>query len=455
MFETAAYLTLFLFPFGYFFWHWNRSKAGIPFAVLGGYVYPLTLLTMLSTEGFSLPNLSISMETANLLRAGVHGLFALWFARVALKSRSRFRAVPGTIAALVAVSLMFLSAIILGSGRDALLRIALLLLMLLNIFVLIPTVAGDDQRNYYRELIRGSIFLALYVAVLSTIVIGLQGNFPPWSWRLGRPLNPGVLSILLVFAFISATFVNRNLIVIGGLFIALVATGSRFPLAFAVVWFILQGIKKASAWRRVGLLLVALFSVGLLFLVQSREIASGEQGVFERTDIWSGRVLLWAEVMDSIDTAPFWGRGDRVFLENVYTEGEQEDIRPHNMVLENSMSYGIPASLAAFAVYVAMSFTAYRAWRLRQLRWEVLYFAPMCLYLLAVQFGATMVETTNWTNLGDGGNILFFMFVGPGLAIAKTAMIPLRKARGLHSRIVGKPQPGHSGKHSTAEGSVS
>jgi O-antigen ligase len=435
MIETAVDYILFLFPFGYFLWRWGRSNAEISNVLLGCYVYPLILLTMLSGEGFALSNFSISMETANLLRAGIHVLFACWFIRKAVRSRTGLKAVPGTIPAAVALVLMLLSAIFSGSGSSALLRIALLLILAFNIFVLIPTVAGDNQKSYYKELTRGSIFLALYLAGLSTIVIGLHGNFPEWSLRLGRPLNPGVLAVLVVFAFIPALFVNRNLAVIGGLFVTLIATGSRFPLAFAVVWLLVLGIKRATVWRRVGLALLVCSSIGYVYWVQSGEISSNEQGIFERSDVLSGRVLLWIETIDSIKTSPFWGRGDRTYLENVYTGEEQEDIRPHNMLLENSMSYGIPASLAAFAVYLVMAFSAYRAWRHRQLLPNVLEFAPMWLYFSVVQLGATMVETTSWLNLGDGGSILLFLFVGPGLANAKAVLAPQKKVKSPQLRM--------------------
>jgi O-antigen ligase len=436
MIEAAANCVLFFLPFGYFLWRRGGSKVGISNALLGYYVYPLTLLTMLSGEGFALSNFSISLKTANLLRAGTHVLFACWLIRMALKSRARFRVVPGIIPALVAVALMFLSAFFLGTGLDALLRIALLLILVFNIFILIPTVVGDEQKSYYRELTQGSVFLALYLAGLSTIVIGLHGNFPDWSLRLGRPLNPGVLAVLLVFAFIPALFVNRNLIVIGGLFVALIATGSRFPLAFAVVWLIVEGIKRATVGRRVGLALLACLSIGYVYWVQSGEISSNEQGIFERSDIWSGRMLLWIDVLDSIKTSPLWGQGDRAYLENIYTE-EQDYIRPHNMLLENSMSYGIPAALAAFAVYLVMGFSAYRAWKHRQLHPGVLDLAPMWLYFSAVQLGATMVETTSWLNLGDGGSVLLFLFVGPGLANAKAALATQKNTHGPQIRMLG------------------
>src|SRR5215831_19869941 len=142
MIETVADLILFLFPAGYFLRRWRSSKAGISNVLLGGYVYPLVLLTMISAEGYSLPNFSISMQTANLLRAGIHCLFAVWFIRRALRARSRFSVVPGAISALIAIALMFASAIFMGSGKDALLRIGLLIIMVFNVFVLVPTIAG-------------------------------------------------------------------------------------------------------------------------------------------------------------------------------------------------------------------------------------------------------------------------------------------------------------------------
>jgi len=51
----------------------------------------------------------------------------------------------------------------------------------------------------------------------------------------------------------------------------------------------------------------------------------------------------------------------------------------------------------------------------------------MWLYFLAVQLAGTMVETTTWLNLGDGGSILLFLFVGPGLANARAAITARRK----------------------------
>lgn len=428
MIETVVDCILFLLPFAYFLWRWGRSNAGIPDALLGFYVYPLILLTMLSAEGYSLPNFSISMKTANLLRVGIHGLFACWFISKALKSRTRLRAVPGITPALVAVALMFLSALSFGSGRDALLRVALLFILVLNTFILIPSVAGDEENTYYGELTRGSILLASYLVVLSIITFTLHGNYPDWSLRLGRPLNPNFLAFLLVFAFISAAFVKRNLVVLGLLLIALISTGSRLPLTFAVVWLLVQGIKRAASWRYVSLALLISFTAGYLYWVQTREIESDQEGIFERSDISSGRLLLWIEAMDSIKTSPLWGGGDRTYIESVDVE---ESTRVHNMLLENSLSYGIPASLAAFAVYLVMAFTAYRAWQHRQLLPKDLGFAPMWLYFLAFQLGTTFVETSNWTNLGDGGNILLFLFVGPGLANAKAVLATRKKAQGL------------------------
>jgi hypothetical protein len=424
MIETAADLILFLLPAAYFLRRWRSSKAGISNIVLGGYVYPLILLTMVSAEGYSLPNFSISLKTANLLRVGVHGLFAWWSIRTALKSRIRFRAVPGTIPALTAIALMLLSVILLGSGQDALLRIGLLLVLFFNIFILVPTIAGDDQKSYYRELTEGIIFLAFYLAGLSALTFVLHGNYPEWSLRLGRPLNPNFLSFLLVLAFISAAFVKRNTAVLAGLLIALIATGSRLGLAFALAWLLVQTMTKTTAWKRVGLLSVAFFSIGVVYWIQADEVEWNSQGIFERSDVWAGRMLPWIQALDSIETSPLWGQGDRAYVETTETD---EPLRTHNMLLENSISYGIPASLAAFLVYIAMAIVAYRGWRHRKVLPNTLEFAPLLVYLVAFELGTTLVETSIWTNLGDGGNILFFLLIGPGLANARAALTAQRK----------------------------
>jgi O-antigen ligase len=433
--KPFAYAMLFLFPLGYFSWRWLRSSAEIPNMLLGFYAYPLFLLTMLSAEGFSLPTFSISMTTANSLRALVHGLVACFSIRMALKHSTGWKIVPGTILALLTVMLMVFSAIFMRSGMDAFLRIALLLILLINFFILIPTTVGDEQ-TYFKELTRGSIFLAFYVAGLSTVVILLHGNYPEWTLRLGRPLNPSVLAELLALALIPAIFFKRSLIVVGGLFFALVATGSRFPLVFALVWLLVQRIKQVSVRRAVvGLALIICVSVGYVFWIQTKDLED-EGGILTRSDISSGRVLFWVDALDSIQSSPFWGRGDRVYLENTYTE-EGEDIRPHNMLLENSMSYGIPAAFAAFAVYLVMGICAYRGWQNRTLSPQILNSAQLWLYLIAFQLGATMVETSSWLNLGDGGNVLLFLFISPGLARAdafltsqRHTLFRRRRARG-------------------------
>jgi O-antigen ligase len=435
MLETAVDSVLLLFPIGYFLWRRRSSKVGISNVLLGCYVYPLILLTILSADGYSLPNFSISSKTANLLRVMVHGLFAWWFVRRALKGRIRFRAVPGTVPALVAIALMLLSAVWLGSGQDALLRIGLLLILWFNIFVLVPTVSGDDPNTYYRELTDGTVFLAFYLAGLSAITFLLNGNYPEWSLRLGRPLNPNFLSFLVVFAFISAAFVKRNIAMLGGLLIALIATGSRLPLAFALLWLLVQGYNNTRGWRRAGLLSVAFLGIGVVYWIQADEVRWDREGIFERSDVWSGRMVSWIQALDSIETSPLLGQGDRAYVE---TTDAEEPLRTHNMLLENSVSYGIPASLAAFLVYIAMALVTYRAWRHRDVLPNTLQFAPLLMYVVAFELGTTFVETSIWTNLGDGGNILFFLFVGPGLANARAALTARKKKQDLQRSILQK-----------------
>ena len=433
MVSKAAYFILFLLPLGYFLWPRRGSRASLPNILLGCYVYPLILLTMVSGEGFSLPDFSISLESANVLRAVVHGALACWLIRRALKSRTRFIAAPGTILAFIAIALMFFSAFFLGSVRDAFLRIDLLLVLSLNVFVLIPTIADQDQKTYTLELARGCIFLAFYLAGLSATIFALQGNYAEWALRLGRPLNPNSLAFLLLFGFVSAVFLNRNLVAVLALLIALIATGSRLPLAFALFWLLIQCIKKSSAWRRVALVLIACCSLGFVYWVQTNEIAWDGEGIFERSDVWSGRVQLWIEAVDSIGSSPVWGRGDRFYVEGTDVD---EPMRAHNMLLENSVSYGVPASLAAFLVYVILVVVAYRTWKHRNILPQVSELAPIWLFFLAFELGTTFVETSIWTNLGDGGNILFFLFVGPGLANANAALAASKKSRLLQLELL-------------------
>jgi O-antigen ligase len=258
---------------------------------------------------------------------------------------------------------------------------------------------------------------------LSAMTVLLYGNYPEWSQRFGRPLNPNFLSFLLVVAFISAAFINRSVLVLGGLLIALIATGSRLPLLFALVWLLVQSLNKAATRRRVALLSLAFVGIGFVYRIQADDVPWDWQ-IFERSDVWAGRMLPWIEAIESVGRSPFWGQGDRAYMDVADTD---DPLRTHNMLLENSVSYGIPASIAAFLVYIAIAKTAYRAWRSHKTLPDGFSFAPMWMYLVAFELGTTLVETSIWTNLGDGGNVLFFLFIGPGLANARVALSALQK----------------------------
>ena len=143
----------------------------------------------------------------------------------------------------------------------------------------------------------------------------------------------------------------------------------------------------------------------------------GRMQPFARTSLLTGRLAIWHQGLEDISASPWFGNGDRAYVE----AGERsiyEDVqRVHNMFLETAMSYGLLVSMFALMVYVDLAAGIYGFRRTASSFWARS--AVVGMGLVALTLVHTLFTTVSWTNLGDGPTVLFLVMVVPIAALGE------------------------------------
>lgn len=401
-------------PIAFFCWKAFRSRYSLAYLVVGLYVYPFYALTALSSGGFAIPGLQLSLDTVNALRVGVHGLFFMTLCTRLLLSRSGIRVPRAFVWASIAIMGMLVSLLVNGSPTSALVRVLGNCMMLVNLFLLVPSLAKPD--NYFQLLSKASVLLAFYLSSLSAYTIWQYGFWPEWSLRLGRPWNPGVLSNLLAIAFLVSFVANISSFLQSLLLILIFLAAARTDIAIVLLFYmhvVLTG--KRPRLAMLGLLVALILVMTVVYTQFLLDFPSNWQP-FARGGLLSGREVAWRQGIDILATSPWFGIGDRAYIERLSgtIEGPQ---RVHNMLLEMAMSYGLPISLVAFMVYVSIARRIYKLWRAKRVFPSMQ--TTVCLGLVALTLAHISFGGAYWTNLGDGTATLMLAFIVPMAAYAK------------------------------------
>ena len=397
-------------PVIYFSWQIATRREKVAYAIAGFYAYPLLAVTAMANDG-AIPGASIATSTATIVRGGLHPAMLFAFCGYLLLTSNRLTVTPALLTACSALSLMLFSVLWNHSSADAGARLVLSIIMVINTLLFIPSLAKRDRAAFIGAAARSALFLGLYFGLLSIYAIGRYGPWPPWSPRLGRPLNANLLAYLLSIALCASYLRRTSEWTRVVLLLLILLTASRLNIATAFMTYTGASLFLARSRSRIVLrtaLFVGLGAAATVGYVNEIERFDTILSPFSRSDLTSGRASLWLESLQNIQRHPVLGIGDRALLESG-SSFEGDATRVHNMVLETAMSYGLPTAIAAFAVYFVLAAlglqgtagtdTASRGYRVGLL-------ALVGIVLLNATFA-----TAAWTNLADGTAVLLFLLL--------------------------------------------
>ncbi len=394
-----------------FAWRALTLRNPVAHIVVGLYAYLFYAITIVSSK-YSIPGLVIPIDVANYFRMAVHLFVFFVLLVVFLLTRPALR-IPRFIkwggATLVG---MLFSAFENGAEPAAIARIAATGVMLVNLLILIPNLA-IREKEYFLEVRKGCILIAVYLSVFSVYTLLLYGAFPEWRIRLGRPLNPGILSYLIATATAASFLTDTRIYVRAVLGIAVLAAASRADAALVLGIYFIVAVWRGEWGVKVLWATLALATTILVLLsAMPNETESFYRLLFVRDDFYSGRLEIWTTGVDNVMESPWLGKGDRTYVGRFDPKGaidEETALRSHNMFLELAMSYGIPVAILAFSLYFSI---AAATSRLRNTPGGGTY-AFVGLAMVSLALGHSMVDTSFWTNLGDGTNVLILSISGP------------------------------------------
>lgn len=382
--------------------HWYHEPNGRwATFLIGGYVYPLLVLTSLGSD--------LTPETARLAdefidagRIATVLLFLTVGTVTMLARRHPLRAPAALVLAYLTILAMTLSATVAGSGAAESARILLTASVVWNLFVIVPTIAGDNPTGWHEQLRTPAMMVAFTLILLSAVVVILFGS-GTGSIRLSRPLSPGLLAWVASLALLLELLRPKpSLIVRVALFTAILLTASRTGLAGATMLLLLQTLehRRIRARRLAALVLVGLLGLAV-YITQVEPRLTDLRTPFERSTFVSGRDRLWNETTSLLSDTPMVGAGYQLVVES---EHDDDVTRFHNMIIEVSLSYGIPAAMLAVLIYLSLlsGVSAYRSPH-----------RTLLTGLTLLALGRTAVTTTSWLNLADGTNVLLLAILTP------------------------------------------
>lgn len=420
---------VFLAPLVVFAYLARESPMGLPY-LLTGYAYGLLAIAGVAGE-FAPPGARIGPGVAAAARAGLLAALVGYLAMLMVRARLRSRrsAAAGWVAATIVA--MLVSAWANPQTSEAISRALLTSVMAVGFFGLLPALANRPYRCgrsdcgrfvYYQALAHGAFVLAVAVALLSAYTQLRYGTFSVGALRLGIPWSPGLLGYTATLALaLSVLQHKRPWYVTPVLLTITVASASRMALASAAVVLVWEAVVTRRGSKEQAKRLVALLAVGLvagaIYTQQVEERLEIRVSPYERSAFDSGRAALWPRMQAAIAQRPWVGHGEQFTVVD-----PDDDSRAHNLALEIAASYGIPAALFAYLVYLAWGLALWRAPHGME--------RAALLALLAVAVARTLVTTSSWLNLADGTNVVFL-----------AAVIPLAMALDTQRRDQHQPEP--------------
>jgi hypothetical protein len=393
----AMLLSLYLIPLVMALMALRRPRELTGALIVLTYVFPLILLTMLSSPGYALPGAEISEETANVARAALH-LSQFGFLTLLAAAGGGPLLVPRYLGLVAAVSVLGMAGSVLvtrglalQTAGDGLARALLLAIQAANVFLLIPHAASASGSAFFSGFARAFVNMALGILVVAVISFVVVGPYPEWAVRVGRPLNPRVLAEVLVLGlFLTQMSVgtrsSRAVFAFG-----ILATGSRLSIA------ILSLYVGCRLWTRrdVGSGLAYILTSPLSYLLA-------------RTSILAARWEIWRAGLRLLGPNWLWGTGERFVVAD--PSGVFGVLRMHNSILESLLSHGIIFATAVLTVYLLLASRMYlRAVSRTDPDASRLFAAGR--WIIATAIVETLFGTAVWTNLGDGISVAWMSFL--------------------------------------------
>jgi hypothetical protein len=277
---------------------------------------------------------------------------------------------------------------------------AVLILFHITLFgLLVPSFYNRNEKNSIISLCKNNF---IYMAVVLICVSGYW-----WfaglseSNRFGEPFSPGVFGTYMLIALLIITEANKKKYLMVLFFIFIVLSQSRANLLGVVLC---MAIFSLNSYRRFA----KLFLIGccVIFLL-AVFIAQGWQPAFvkSRTDISSGRFMIWSKILQDIKSNPILGYGLPPQVSKVDAKGNERIVGAHNSFLDLAYTYGLVFSILAYLIiFILIGEAVHQYGGIRH---------PLGRFLLALfvfLLFKSLVTNTFWTNMADAASI-FIVYI--------------------------------------------
>ncbi len=344
----------------------------------------------------------VFLSTLRLTRAVERGKFA--------RALTTFLMAPLILLPVVSVINSNLDTNLISSsgGFDAVLRLIPLGIHTLNILVLFPRLLAQfqDVSPFVDSLARAYVNICAGLTVLA-MIFWAAGLNP--TLRLGYPLAAGVFAYYIVIAWLVTVTVSPNTWLSILFSIAVVASGSRTSAALLGIFFLIFAIQHSR--RTLVILALAILGVSVWY---ARDPDVLRPFLVERSEVTSGRGLIWKKALIMMQSSPVLGFGgpQEVDISEYLTakvKEEEGEIGTHNAFIDASLTYGAPYAICLYVVWIAYF------WPRRDPRMAL---DPRKRQLYRLQVGLmvavaakSMVTNTFWINMGDAATLFASMML--------------------------------------------
>ena len=364
-------------------------------------IAPLVVLNLLSGAEAAPPELMIAVRGALHL-----WLFVLLLVVLLLRDSKGLRnALPASetvfrilITAVVA-SLAALSIALNDVSLSTVSRFVVVVVFSANLLIIYPFVVSTVRD--FREILvpLQQLFIAICWAILAVaLVYYLTGTSP--YYRLGYPLIPGVFAYYMTIGFLMSITTSRSHLTAAVFLIAIVISGSRSMLLFALASLLLLSAGRGKRMRYVVVL--GLLAAGLFLLVPNATDFLRPY-MIERDDLTSNRLLIWAEALNSATQSLLFGYGTPQVFDPL---GTGKSLAAHNSFLDMTLTYGIIYAAFGYLVWLTVFLPRRRRYTsTRVMPQNSDDIQALRISLFALVTFKSLVSNTFWTNMGDAATL--------------------------------------------------
>lgn len=363
------------------------------------YVYififlPLVVFLMNDTLGLLDPNL------IKYLRGLIHILFSLFLVFVFIVTAERWGKffhldiLQRCIVVFLLGVLPLISILLNQSDLEAILRIGIMLIFLINIIVLYPNLQNKIPRS-------GGMIKALvnYYIIFSLLLIGFVTYFyfqsvNPYN-RVGYPISPGIFAYYLLIAWLISYVVYKNILLTTLFTFYIIASGSRSAVLIMSFCFLIFASRNKYS-KFLLIIFCLMLVVGGIYLFSDMNFL--RPYIVGREDVTSGRIEIWWKAIKKITDAKvlFLGTGTE---QQVRINKISDPIKGvHNSFLDLSLQYGILFGVLSYLSWFFLFFPNRRK--------EVRKYFNFKLGLFIVISVKSLITNTFWLNLADGATFI-------------------------------------------------